>query len=397
MAGQHRHAGINESDAGLESGPSRLDIRQGRTANEPDDSGLRFCSCSNAREEADLLLGELDRNDIGTTLIPAKPITVTNVTSGFSAAMSYIAPPSSPAGTMISSTPAAARRRYSRLRSVIGGMTSMISTGRSAAACSTPRMSSLLNASSSPLVTTATRVVSLRTVATTRPPTKTASMIDGCHRRPQPPAGATVEPHLPLGTFLVRPYLEFSGLERGTEELQLSSVEVEAARSGPLLVFGEPSPGHQVAGISVGPLPVVDGGDERCMTDKIGARLTNPVTESLPLGQQRLVTYFHRGSTGGPVPIEEQQTSAPESVNDRLEGDDVDVQRDDLLRPDPATRPRVLTRHRHEPQEQLACRFLFFRPQLIEETLGAMGDGAAHATDLVVACLVQDVSGSPIE
>ena len=26
-----------------------------------------------------------------------------------------------------------------------------------------------------------------------------------------------------------------------------------------------------------------------------------------------------------------------------------------------------------------------------------MGDGAAHATDLVVACLAQDISGSPLE
>ena len=68
-------------------------------------------------------------------------------------------------------------------------------------------------------------------------------------------------------------------------------------------------------------------------------RAADPVTESLPLGQQRLVTHFHRGSTSGTVPIEEQQTSAPETIDDRLEGDNVDVQRDDLLRPDPATQP----------------------------------------------------------
>ena len=89
------------------------------------------------------------------------------------------------------------------------------------------------------------------------------------------------------------------------------------------------------------------------MCREVVPALLDPVAEPMPLCEQRLVRDLDgRGARRG-VAVQRQESVAGERVDGALQRDEVDVERGELGRRNPAASDG-LARDRRDPQEQLA-------------------------------------------
>ena len=172
--------------------------------------------------------------------------------------------------------------------------------------------------------------------------------------------------------------------------------ELQSTRRGPTLVVVEPRSREEVTGIATRCLPLVHGDSEARVRREILAALVDPVAQPVPLGEQSFVGDLDGWRTGGRIAVEGEQAIARECIDRRLEGDDVDVERGELGRRDPAAADDR-TRNGGNAQEELPSSFLFRSVEVCVERFGAAGHRFANAADPLVRGDIEDRSGPLVE
>jgi len=165
----------------------------------------------------------------------------------------------------------------------------------------------------------------------------------------------------------------------GDEIIPFFLGELEIGGRDPLFVLGEARPGHQEAGVLAGIEPLRRRDHQPPVEPQVFAAGVEPVAKALPLANQRLVRHLDGRTVRHRVAVEGQQAILAEDAHHGVHRRAGHRQRFQLGQPDAPPGVFGPLAGRHQPQEQLARRFLARLVHFRVKLLGAARQRARHA------------------